>query len=331
MKLVEWDELRDWSHTDTRTLVSRLGLEVARQINADKLQFRQIKPPTEVDPGEFVLEEPIKPLFDSHARVIVPQGFKPKFVDANRGFHLVQPHLGYFGFSQEPGAESARFGYAERLERFEAAFQRKLGVTAAEFESKIAKIMARLATDPLTSNLILNGVALPTIVPQTEITPQHDYGTVLEEIYVAALERAYMAEYPDRTFTNHRKGTLAGQVKVVAKSHQALIDAIYTGPAVGLYFPNALQGLSIPADREIMNHLPSDFLLCGAIDTMAAASGYPDVLARDYQTPGLDCAAVQWRDASDSLYFRASGGVARFDCRGLLAHGSYSGGLFLLG
>lgn len=60
---------------------------------------------------------------------------------------------------------------------------------------------------------------------------------------------------------------------------------------------------------------------------------YPDVMARDYQTPGYDCSAVQWQSSEYSLGFGAGGGKMFFDYGDYLAgaNDGCSGGLLFLG
>lgn len=312
MKLVEWETLGSWSGNDYRSLISNLGGEEnALAVKSGQLVFKVAKPATETDSGEFVLEQPVKPWLDHTGRRIPAPGMKA--ADENRSFNVVQSKL----------------DYAERVARFESGFQCKQGITAAEFEDRIGLVMLRLAKDERLASLILQRVYLPILIPQTETSL--DYGTLLETIFLPAVEREYKWQFSGRIFKNYRAGELTGRVKVVEKSHQILLDAIYRGPMVALYFPNALQGFSIPADREQMKDLPKDLLLCGVIDTATALVGYPDVLARDYQTPGLDCAAVQWQSGRHSLYFRAYDDQLKFDYRYLDAYGSYSGGFGVLG
>src|SRR3989344_4112923 len=311
MKLVDREELDGWSQGDTRALISRLGgLPVAREINADRLVLRISKSATEVEPGEIALEEPVKPLFDSHGRFIPPQGLKAKVVDANRGFHLIQPEIDY---SDRHTRLTLGFGIPE------------IGVVTGSFQDRTGAIMARLAQDPKTANLLSGGVCLPLVFPKMETSG--DYGTLLEKRFLPAVGRTYEQQFPGRMFQNYRAGELAGKVTVVDKSHQRLLEAMATGWVVGLYFPQALQGFSIPADREVMAYLPEDFVLAGAIDMSTAMVAYPDVLGRDYQTPGLDCAGVQWRSRGRSLYFEAGGGELGVGSRSLFPCDDCSGGL----
>ena len=131
---------------------------------------------------------------------------------------------------------------------------------------------------------------------------------------------------------NYRKGDLGGKVSVVDGSrHDQLISRMKEGLVIGLHFPNPLQGFSINASREQMSTLPEGFILSG-MDTPIAMVMYPDILARDWDTPGLNL-ALQWQSAGYSLYFWACGGSLGFGRTAGLAgaSGSYSGGLLFLG
>lgn len=249
--------------------------------------------------------------FDRHGRRIPPQGMVSAVVDANCDFHLVQPEV----------------NFAERLERLTRHLTNgETPISAEEFERRAAEIVRRMKGDKLLVNLF-QGVFLPIVLPQMRVT---NYGKALDEVFLPAVGHAYEAEFPGRKFYNHRQGSLAGEVTVAEGSrHEAFLAAIAASPVVALYFPTVLQGFSIPADREQMATLPEEILLAGALEPAVAAVMYPDITARDYQTPGLDCAALSWRGGS--LCFRASVDELGFLNRRLSADGFCSGGLVVLG
>ena len=172
---------------------------------------------------------------------------------------------------------------------------------------------------------------LPIVLPQIALSDYlSDYGKMLDEAFLPAVGRAYEAEFPGRKFYNDRQGTLAGEVTVVRGSrHETLLAALAAGPVVVLYFPTALQGFSLKADLAQMAALSDEILLAGALEPAVAMTMYPDVLARDGHTPGLDCAALRWQGRS--LYFEAGGDCLGFYGGDLHAHGSYSGGLVVIG
>lgn len=306
MKEKEW-LTRDWTTGQLNALVKKIGEEDARAI----LRGEKIA----------VIEDvPFVELFDKNGRRIPPRGLKAAVCDANRNFYLKQPKL-----------ETVE-DYANRLVRFQEAFHPGPCMSAAEFQGRAKELLEQLEKDERLRNL-LKGVHLPVIVPELE-AKDFDYGQVLEEVFLAAVGWAYQREFPGRKFNNYRQGELAGRVNIIEGSrHDQLIAKMRQGPVVGICFPNPLQGYSILADREQMTTLPQKLLLNGGFDTAAAEVGYPDILARDFNTPGQDCAALSWRSAWCSLVFGAGGDWFGFALTGGLAvaRDHYSGGLAFFG
>lgn len=258
------------------------------------------------------IKDVVRMFFDKHGRRIPLPGMKSSVCDANRNFRLEQPTV----------------DFTERLFRLHVA----LGLTKPcfiqpeEFEQRTAEIVRRLKGDKLLANLFC-GVYLPIALPQMQVA---DYGAALDETILPVVGHSYEVRYPGRKFYNNRQGTLAGEVSVVEGSrHEALIAALAAGPVVALYFPTALQGFSIAADLEQMDTLPEHILLAGALELSAAEIMYPDVVARDYYTPGLDCAAVRWQEYS--LCFEAFDVKLNFFNGDLNANDRCSGGLVVLG
>jgi hypothetical protein len=263
--------------------------------------------------GDFGIElrDLVVKLFDVNGRFIPPVGFKGPFVNANRQFHTVQP--------------TAMKGNAIVAACKKVLPGLKFG-TGKDLDVACAKLREQVEAIPQVRN-ILRGPCFNLQLPQMVIA---DQGTTLEEVILPGVERAYLKAFPDRQFNNYRKGELKGEVKVVDASHNRLIDMMSQGPVNVLYFPNSLQGFGIEADREAMQHLPPGFTLCGAVDTGIALMAYPKVLARDYYTPVLDCAAVSWR-SSFSLYFGPDDYHLDFDNRDLDASDLFSGGVLFVG
>jgi len=107
-----------------------------------------------------------------------------------------------------------------------------------------------------------------------------------------------------------------------------------SGPDAVWYFPRALQGFSINAEREAMKILIGRSLaLSGAISTSLAITGNVVEMVGSFNTPGYDCAAVSWGSSDYSLYFWAAGGKLEFSTTDDLgsAYGGYSAGLVFLG
>lgn len=265
--------------------------------------------------GDKVIEIKIKDsvtlLFDKHGRRI-PKDLKNSVCDADKDFYLAQPEI----------------DYAERLIRFADVFH----LSCAEFEKKSKELIKKIKNDFQLANL-LNGIYLPIILPQIE-AKNFDYGRILEEVFLTAVGKAYKKQFSSRDFINYRKGNLQGKVSIVPESrHNQLINKMKKDVVVGIYFPNPLQGFSILAAREQISTLPEDLILSGGFDTSAATAMYPDVLARDYHTPGYDLSALSWESSRYSLCFRAYDGELVFGSRADLsdAYDDYSSGLLFLG
>ena len=292
------------------------GLDAGRQLAlVKKLGGRDVV--NAILRGEVAvnIKEVIKKLFDKHGRRI-PENLQANVFDPNRKFKLNQPRI----------TEEVEF--ANRIIRLHGSLGIDTGITAEQLLEETGRLLAMIGTNPQIAN-ITNGVLLPIILPQLKTD---DLGTALEQ-YVEAMGKSYAKTFDDRKFYNHREGTLAGEVSIVAGSrHEQLISRMKEGPVIGIHLPNSLQGFSINADREQIATLPEGFVLSG-LDTIIAATMYPDILARDYNTPGYDLAAISWQSAGCSLSLGANddgldfGGTASLS----FAFGRCSGGLFFLG
>jgi hypothetical protein len=122
---------------------------------------------------------------------------------------------------------------------------------------------------------------------------------------------------------------------VPESNFKLLLEAMDAGPVVAAYFPDALRAWSILADREQMATLPKDlkFVLPDAIIHSHAIIGYPDVMARGYSVPGINCAANTYWLPEHSLAFGMEGNCLGLDDAGLLSGAGRcsSSGLMLLG
>lgn len=252
------------------------------------------------------LEDVIKLLADQNGRNLPVAGLNGKVVDANRNYRFVIEQ----GDCEMPVARSQQ-----------ALPNLKFG-TDAELKEAESKLRAQIESNPQTRNL-LKGTCLSLQLPQMVIA---DQGTMLDEVLLLGVQRAYAEVFPDRAFYNHLQGQLTGKMKFVAESRQDRLQAMMAqGPVNCLYFPNSLQGFGIEADREMMQYLPEGFMLRGVIDTAIALTAYTKVLARDSNAPVLDCAAdvlCSFIPHDDSL---------SFSTRYLNADGSYAGGLLFVG
>lgn len=264
------------------------------------------------DEKEIILQEVVQKFFDRHSRRRIIEDLQAKVRDPNRGFRLYQPELKNKAY------------YAHRIKRLHGCLGVDTNVTAEQLKAETERLLTLIRENSQISN-IADGVCLPVILPQLTTD---DLGTALEQ-YLEGVGNSYVKTFSDRKFCNHRKGTLADNVSVVDGSrHNQLIERMKQGPVMGIHFPNPLQGFSINADREQMSTLPEGFILSG-LDTVIAMVMYPDILARDYHTPGLELAAFSWQSVDYSLRFGAGGGRLDFDDTDSLANasGCYSGGL----
>lgn len=255
--------------------------------------------------------------FDKNGRRIPPRSIQNAVCDPDTNFKLNQPEIDYAGV----------------INRLQRSFPSVMGngrfLSAEDFKQKAEALLEQLRQDEFLANLT-KGVWLPVCFPHLRI---ENYGQSLEEVFLPAVEVSYRNQFPNRSFENYRKGDLAASVTIVEGSrHEILLSRMEQGPVVGImFFP--LQGFSVLAQREQMASLPSSLLLAGAVDMATAMAAYPDVLARDWNTPGYDCSAVKFRSSAASLSFGAHVDDLKFDYYEVLANadGYYSGGLVFVG
>jgi hypothetical protein len=260
-------------------------------------------------------KEVIKKLFDKHGRRI-PEGLQANVCDANRDFRLDQPKL------------ETETDFANRIMRLHGYLDLDTGITAEQLKAETERLLAIIRENSQIAN-IANDVCLPVVLPKL-VTD--DLGAELK-LYLAGVNNSYAKTFGDKKFFNYRKGDMSGKVSVVYGSrHNQLISRIKEEPVIGLHFPNPLQGFSIHASCEQMSTLPEGFILSG-MDTPITMVMYPDILARNYNTPGLDLAALQWWSAGYSFFFWACSDGLDFAYTGYWARadGDYSGGLLFLG
>ncbi|MEK7125416.1 MAG: hypothetical protein AAB880_00720 [Patescibacteria group bacterium] len=268
----------------------------------------------EVVEGQVVIQRGIPLLFDRHPCRIRPRNLAANICNPNWNFHLDRIALDHY----------------ERLARMEEYCGTGNVISVSEFQERTEAGHAKAMALPGCANLA-KAVRLPLCLSRAEI---HDLGQALDELYLPTVEQSYKAQFPQRSFTNCLHGQLAKQVSIVSGSHyETLLQALSRGTVVANYYPNTLQGYSVHAQREQMATLPEGFILSGPLDTAMGWVMYPDVLGRDYKTPGYDCSAVQWQSSARSLCFGACVGEADFGRRANLsdACGRYSGGLLFLG
>lgn len=258
---------------------------------------------------------PAPSLFNKSGRRIPPPNLT--VAEANNSFSLQHPRDRYC---------------SQRLCRFNGTGLEP-GVFTADFDSRVDELIERLRQDNRLRG-IFSGVFLPIMVPQMQV---EDCGQTAEQLVTTA-GQAYVREFIGREFTNHRQGELAGDVTIVPESrHQELVDQIARASVAGIYFPIALQGFSVGAQRAQMSSLPKGFLLSGVIDSAMALLMYPDILGQDGKSPFGPCSAVRWGQGQDdeecSLAFLMADDHAVFGFAQCLhrSDAARSGGLLYIG
>ena len=271
------------------------------------------------DEVEVNLVERVLKLADKNGRIIPSKDLENAARDPNKNFHLIQPQFKIID------------DYAGRLVRFQESFKEGPVMSAADFEGRSNQLIAEIKNNKNLANL-LNGVYLPIILPR--VPSFTDYGETLEKVFLPAVKFSYEKQFPDRKFYNYRKNELSGKIIIVSGvRHDKLIERIKHDFLVAIYFPNPFQGFSVSASREQMATFPESLVLSGGFDTASAMAIYPDVLARDWNTPGYDLSTLAWQSPGYSLYFEAYDDRLYFYDRGYLgfAFGDYSSGLLFLG
>lgn len=260
--------------------------------------------------GEITVEikEAVKKLFDKNGRLIPPANLQSKVCDPDKNFYLNQPKM------------ETVSDFQERLEILEESLGIKVGITAEQFKEQIENLLEKIKADPKNAN-VLNGVYLPVILPKFQFD---DLGEEIERLLIG-VEKSYQKNFPNRVFKNYRKGDLKNKVKAVC-GHENFVEDLKKDFVIGIYFPSPMQGFSINASRE---YVLESFSLSG-IDAIIGMIMYPDVLARDYNIPGLDLSGLEWQSAGCSLFFRADGADLDFGNADNLsnAHDFYSSGFF---
>ncbi len=268
-------------------------------------------------PNEAVIEPAPALVYDKNGRRIPPQGMKSSVCDANYGYCPTRLEL---------------LPFAAKLKLVREAFNDKslTFVSVEQFVERINALVMKIEADA-TVLTVLKGAWYPFVIPGGLGVTAANYGDKLDKVLVSAVARAYEKAFPNRPFHNNLKGQLSGEVTIWQGSrHERVLAAASKEPVVGIYFPTALQGYSINADREQMATLPEMFMLAGGLDTMCAMSMYAAELLRDNKTPCYDMAALDWRGWS--LCCRAYDDGAFFCGRRLLddAGGGIAGGLVAL-
>ncbi len=196
-----------------------------------------------------------------------------------------------------------RFDYGTTLTQYEKDYGPS-GMTVSDFQKAVKFQIAELNKQPKGISNIQTGPFFPIITPA--FPQKFDWGVWVE----AAVENAgaaYKEIFSGRDFNNYQKNNLANQVSLVEGCRWLdLLTEINSAktPRVGLYFPQALHSWSVLAAREVERFLPQGFFLSGP-DCIIGMNLYPQYLAKNWNTPGYDLSAFQFKGPALSLYFQA--------------------------
>ncbi|MFH0814806.1 MAG: hypothetical protein V1902_01810 [Candidatus Falkowbacteria bacterium] len=282
----------DWMRNEDEALLNRLGgTEIARKIANGELTVRVValREPQGDKTHEVVIEPTPTLVYDKNGRRIPPQGMKSSVCDANYGYCPTR-------------LEQLPFG--AKLKLAQEVFNDKslTFVSVEQFFERINALVMKIEADETIKN-VLKGAWYPFVIPGGLGVTAANYGDKMDKVLLSAVARAYTKAFPNRPFHNNLNGQLSGEVTIWQGSrHERVLEAASKEPVVGIYFPTALQGYSINADREQMATLPEMFMLAGGLDTMCAMSMYAAELLRDNKTPCYDMAALAWRGWSLDCY-----------------------------
>ena len=182
---------------------------------------------------------------------------------------------------------------------------------------------------------LFEGVHVPFALPPSK---DPDLGRELEDVFIPAVCRSFLAEYGEFSAKNLCVGTLPGAVKVVPNTRwDRLQQARTQGPVMGWYFPLALKGFAIPDQRTLISRLPEAMILSGPVEIAASLVACPELLMRqDDKYPNLlALSAIEPLDADQAhmfWFFEAYGWNLCFNRRSMIGPVSeyFSGGITLL-
>jgi hypothetical protein len=188
---------------------------------------------------------------------------------------------------------------------------------AGEFEAACAKLRSDVEAIPALAGLF-NGVHVPFALPAAE--EEVDLGANLEEYWLPAVGRSFMAAYPKHHFrvTVQGEPTLKGSLRVAENTrYEKFLEARRRGPVAGWYFPGALQEYDVASQRAQVASLPlpDSLVLSGGFDASAALIGSPELLVNEEAYPPVLClSALRHRDERLMLCFKAYGLSLEFWC-----------------
>ena len=164
-----------------KALVSKLvRARTGNEMYAEEL-FRAVLS----DDLRIIFVEGIAKLVDSTGRCISQKGMTEEVRNANFDFGLVKRET----------------DFVASLDRLRLSFTPGMAfVSVDEYKRQFEALVAQIRAEKRVANL-LKGVYQPLCLPQLKIT---DYGLALEETFLQAVQRSYLAAFPSRNFNNYR-------------------------------------------------------------------------------------------------------------------------------
>lgn len=230
---------------------------------------------------------------DNNGRFCPPNGLRAAVTEVDERFNYVTPSIDFERLH-------ARIRYLAPLNACIPS-SRELRQQAATLQTKIMRT-------PYAG--LMRGCCLPIYIPQW----QGNFGQIVTA-FVQATANSYEVECGKMFFSFCTKFDLSNEVVPFPGTNQEyLLTAMSEGPVAGsLFLP--FMGWSTEAIREVMPLVPPSCVV-GGIDLLAALALYPETLARDYLTPGLELAGIMmgsdktigfWPCGTELEFFRASG------------------------
>lgn len=188
-----------------------------------------------------------------------------------------------------------------------------------EFDKKISNIILKISNNVNYANL-LKGVYVPFIYKRE--AKGADLGAELVDILLPKLHKSFINKFPE----SHFKAILQSQKKLESNikldknsRYQNFISLSEVKPAIGLYFPQALQEFDVESQRKQMTSLPelTDLNIClsGGMDVCAALIGTPDLLiSENFYAPIPTLSSYVHEDQRLILMIKAYGPHLEFWC-----------------
>jgi len=253
-------------------------------------------------------------LFDNYGRCVPLNVQSPVHLQTRRYFRMAQQSI----------------DYSEIYARTRKHLNVDMSISETEFEMRAKNIIKKISADSACVD-ILKGVHVPFLLAKQTVS---DIGDTFQSKWLPAVSDSFQELFPNRTFSNHMTGTLAGRMNITPGSrYEQLLAAMEKEDVVGYFFP-CLTEYSLPAAIEQMGNLPDGFILAGVFDTAAALVGSPYLLLREDGYPPLIWLAAVAGDLSEVAYhFEAYGYNLTFNSKrhGGEAAESWVSGLIVLG